>query len=482
MAIMKKTFFESFSLTFISAIVMTSLSFSSPLENKPSKVDTELAMENSKRSTEKYYISDLLSTRKPEIKDIIDMKTKVPPEKRKNSVIISPPPDPDVILQGGDDCASATTITSLPFIDVGTTVGYTDDYDEECPYDAYNTPDVVYSFSPDHDGFIDITLCNDLTDYDTKIYVYEDQCTHPYYACNEDACSTESFPDPYVSEILYLEVFPGHTYYIVIDGYGGEAGTYDLSVDWVTFEEIECPPEGIPEGEPDCHDDYDDQYNSGCGGEPIVFSYINPGDIICGTSGTFLLDGANMRETDWYEYTTSNAEELIWKAVAEFPFLILILYGTGGCDSMEILAYETANQYDTAEVSTMVEPGVYWMWIGPSVFEGYPCPVEYVAWFNTGCNYIPGDINGDGDVMGNDVTYGVRYFKGLGSQPPDSCWNDSTSSWLYSGSDTNGNCQFTGSDITFLVAYFKGYNPEVLWCPQTPPTNPILNIGKNSSR
>jgi len=94
MAIMKKTFFESFSLTFISAIVMTSLSFSSPLENKPSKVDTELAMENSKRSTEKYYISDLLSTRKPEIKDIIDMKTKVPPEKRKNSVIISPPPDP----------------------------------------------------------------------------------------------------------------------------------------------------------------------------------------------------------------------------------------------------------------------------------------------------------------------------------------------------------------------------------------------------
>ena len=189
-----------------------------------------------------------------------------------------------------------------------------------------------------------------------------------------------------------------------------------------------------------------------------------------------------MRETDWYEYTTSNAEELIWKAVAEFPFLILILYGTGGCDSMEILAYETANQYDTAEVSTMVEPGVYWMWIGPSVFEGYPCPVEYVAWFNTGCNYIPGDINGDGDVMGNDVTYGVRYFKGLGSQPPDSCWNDSTSSWLYSGSDTNGNCQFTGSDITFLVAYFKGYNPEILWCPQTPPTNPILNIGKNSSR
>lgn len=85
------------------------------------------------------------------------------------------------------------------------------------------------------------------------------------------------------------------------------------------------------------------------------------------------------------------------------------------------------------------------------------------------CDYTPGDINGDGNVMGNDVTYGVRYFKGLGPQPPDSCWNDSTSSWLYSGGDVNGNCAFTGSDITFLVAYFKGYNPEILWCPQTPP-------------
>lgn len=85
------------------------------------------------------------------------------------------------------------------------------------------------------------------------------------------------------------------------------------------------------------------------------------------------------------------------------------------------------------------------------------------------CNYVPGDINGDGNVMGNDVTYGVCYFKGLGAPPPDSCWNDSTTRWLYSAGDANGNCQFSGSDITFLVAYFKGYNPSILWCPDTPP-------------
>lgn len=69
--------------------------------------------------------------------------------------------------------------------------------------------------------------------------------------------------------------------------------------------------------------------------------------------------------------------------------------------------------------------------------------------------------------LGNDVTYGVRYFKGLGDAPPDSCPYDG--GWFYVAGDANGNCSFTGSDITFLVAYFKGYNPEIFLCPQTPP-------------
>ena len=90
------------------------------------------------------------------------------------------------------------------------------------------------------------------------------------------------------------------------------------------------------------------------------------------------------------------------------------------------------------------------------------------------CDYVPGDINGDREVLGSDVTYGVRYLKGLGPQPFVSCWNDSTESWLFSAADVNGNCLFQGSDITYLVAYFKGYLQEILWCPWTPPANPPL--------
>jgi hypothetical protein len=85
------------------------------------------------------------------------------------------------------------------------------------------------------------------------------------------------------------------------------------------------------------------------------------------------------------------------------------------------------------------------------------------------CDYMPGDINGDDQVMGGDVTFSVRYFKGLGPNPPDSCWNDSTDSWLYAAGDVNGNCEFRGSDITLLVAYMKGTATELHYCPQTPP-------------
>ena len=80
---------------------------------------------------------------------------------------------PDRTRQGGDTCSSPTVISSLPYSDTGTTAGYTDDYDEICPFDTPGSPDVVYEYTPTVDEYLDITLCNDATDYDTKIYVYD---------------------------------------------------------------------------------------------------------------------------------------------------------------------------------------------------------------------------------------------------------------------------------------------------------------------
>jgi hypothetical protein len=80
------------------------------------------------------------------------------------------------------------------------------------------------------------------------------------------------------------------------------------------------------------------------------------------------------------------------------------------------------------------------------------------GWFKieNACEYLIGDMSGDGQRLGGDVTYGVRFFKGVGSVPKDSCFMDSTGAWLYVAGDVNGNCEYRGSDITRLVAYFKG--------------------------
>jgi uncharacterized protein (TIGR02145 family) len=87
------------------------------------------------------------------------------------------------------------------------------------------------------------------------------------------------------------------------------------------------------------------------------------------------------------------------------------------------------------------------------------------------CPYLLGDINGDDQRIGGDVTFGVRYLKGMGSQPPDSCANDSVATAnhsLYVAADANGNCEFRGSDITRLVAFFKG-NASLQNCRFFPP-------------
>jgi hypothetical protein len=86
------------------------------------------------------------------------------------------------------------------------------------------------------------------------------------------------------------------------------------------------------------------------------------------------------------------------------------------------------------------------------------------------CGYISGDINGDGQKLGSDVTYGVRYFKGLGAPPADSCYLDSTGVYLYLAGDVNGDCEFRGADITRLVAYFKSI-ATLAYCPSRPPIN-----------
>ena len=77
---------------------------------------------------------------------------------------------PSSTRQGGDDMGTATVITELTQL-TGTNVGYFDDYDEDCGSGTSTSGDVVYAFTPAEDMAVDLTTC--YSDYDTKIFVYE---------------------------------------------------------------------------------------------------------------------------------------------------------------------------------------------------------------------------------------------------------------------------------------------------------------------
>jgi hypothetical protein len=75
-----------------------------------------------------------------------------------------------------------------------------------------------------------------------------------------------------------------------------------------------------------------------------------------------------------------------------------------------------------------------------------------------GCyNYVPGDVNDNGNANGLDVVYLVSYFKG-GAPPPFNIGG------FYPAADVNGNCAVNGLDVVYLVAFFKGQNDEILYC------------------
>jgi hypothetical protein len=120
------------------------------------------------------------------------------------------------------------------------------DYDWMCPYGG-SAPDVAYQFIPSQDVVVDISLSFDETDYDTKLLVFESACRGAPIACNDDLCSTASFPYPYVSKVEHVPLDAGGTYYIVVSGYGQACGTYHLEISAALPGAVTGPAAATPE-------------------------------------------------------------------------------------------------------------------------------------------------------------------------------------------------------------------------------------------
>lgn len=299
---------------------------------------------------------------------------------------------PAVLRQGGDTIGEAFPIGSLPFTDTGTTAGYVHDYEEQCPHESMS-PDVVYRFTPEYDVLVDVDLCG--SGYDTKTYIYEGEGFH-LVACNDDFYF-DDLCGMYVSKIEYADLTGGATYYIVIDGYGGESGDYLLEVTETGPCNMYCPDDAVPEGEPPLADDYRDAHNGGCDspyfGNPFQeIDWINveggnPYDgyaWLCGVSGWYrAASGGHRRDTDWYRVFALQTGVMEFTVEAEFPCYMNKMAPLD-CATVEAELGAIVSCENPATLSFPVDAGEeIWLMVCPTTFSG---PVTEFTYFMTVSN------------------------------------------------------------------------------------------------
>jgi len=289
------------------------------------------------------------------------------------AITISPEGAGTATLDPDSSCYhDSTVVTATAEADSGYAFGYwTGDVTFEG--DADLLPEVEITV-----GTTDITLTAHfvtgytvtVTDFPASSGVVQFDPELDYYAAG-DTVSIEALAD---SDHEFRRWLVGSTYYdtnpleLVMD-----SADVEITVYYYTYE-----------GEPECYTDYEDAYNGGCNSDPEVFQTIQSGESILGETGVYEYSASYHRDTDWYEYVTTANELLTWKVTSNYNLTLYIIYGTGGCDSLSILNSGDCNAGDTVMITEEVEPGTYWMWIGPYSSNDITteCGSTYTAWFN----------------------------------------------------------------------------------------------------
>jgi hypothetical protein len=281
-----------------------------------------------------------------------------------------PPNIPNPQRQGGDTIESAVVVPGLPFATSGTTEGYTNDYDEVCPFGESTAPDVVYALTPGTDLAVTIDLCG--SSYDTKLYVYDSGLS--LVACNDDFYQ-DDICGLFTSKLMNVPLTGGEVHYIVVDGYNEEYGDYEIEITEEVPCIVACPTGAYLEGEPDLMPGYVDNYNAGCDAEPDAFQTLvgdQDGNLIfCGVSGWYVTDDLEYRDDDWLVLTAgSGPVEIVADAQEE---IYLHEMEIADCDNIELTQTVLAGPCKEATMSVIAAPGeTVWVIVNPPDFSAPP--------------------------------------------------------------------------------------------------------------
>ena len=290
---------------------------------------------------------------------------------KSNSHIGQNPGTPDG-REGGEDISTAFLIPALPFHDTGNTSDNLDDYDVECPYGGM-AKDVIYSYVPPTNEYVNVDLCG--SSFDTKTYILDGAFN--VIACNDDYYSDDECGS-YVSFIEAAFLEESVQYFIAVDGYGSHSGDYILDITVFT----PPPPcfltcDGLPEGEPALGPNYSDAFNGGCNspeyGNPFA-DLTQAGDaagelVYCGSSGWYSVNNSPVRDTDWMHFMVGAAGLIQWTLDAEHPVFGFLL--GGDCESGAVIQDQiTAGPCLPATLMVQGEPGdIVMLWVGPTEYS-----------------------------------------------------------------------------------------------------------------
>jgi len=299
----------------------------------------------------------------------------------KQPAATPPPPAPLVVPVGGDTIEDALAILELPFTDTGVTREFNDDYDVRC-FSESNSPDVVYSLLPDMDLVVDIDLCG--SGYDTKVFVLDADLNE--VACSDDYYQLDDPCGDWTSRLEFLPLMGGEVYYIIVDGWGGELGQYQILVEETVPCLVECPPLGILEGEEELHDGYVDYFNAGCYSDwaaPLDYLSVIEGQgdnqaVACGIGG-FWRDHPDFPlnpywDDDWYVVHASTERDgvSVTVEVEKSCFVYEIQLPDGTCDQGLILQTVIVRPCEPTEIVALgdgTQPIYFWI---TGLFQTYP--------------------------------------------------------------------------------------------------------------
>jgi hypothetical protein len=251
---------------------------------------------------------------------------------------------------------------------------------------------------------------------DSVLAVYSGVCgALTQIGCNDDFCPSANGGNAFDSSVDVAGLVIGQSYLIQLGAYDDSAvGIYTLQVICPAASCANCPPGSVIENDASCGlttPDPDGGCNNLDGGFAAQFGTIACGQTLCGRGR--INAGAPNRDTDWYEFTLSQAGTVTWTVTAEFAAqaAIIVPGALMPCDGYTLAAESHGAPCAALSVSAELTPGTYWVFAAAqSGTTTVPCgeTSDYVATLSCASsnpcgNQVLGDANCDGVVNNFDI-------------------------------------------------------------------------------